>query len=77
MLAGIDEDLVPGLDAISDLLAGGKRLRPAFCYWGWRGGAHVWIGGHWIAERPGWRWVPDRWEQRGDHWHYWKGHWER
>ena len=24
------------LDAISGLLAGGKRLRPAFCYWGWR-----------------------------------------
>jgi len=36
VLAGIDEDLLPGLDAISDLLAGGKRLRPAFCYWGWR-----------------------------------------
>jgi geranylgeranyl diphosphate synthase type I len=39
----------PALDAISDdlgpvgeslgefLLDGGKRLRPAFCYWGWRG----------------------------------------
>ena len=41
MLAGISEDLVPGADAIADLLAGGKRLRPAFCYWGWRacGGA--------------------------------------
>jgi geranylgeranyl diphosphate synthase type I len=25
------------LDAIADLLRGGKRLRPAFCYWGWRG----------------------------------------
>ena len=24
-------------DALSALLAGGKRLRPAFCYWGWRG----------------------------------------
>ena len=35
-LAGIDGGLAPGLDAISDLLAGGKRLRPAFCYWGWR-----------------------------------------
>src|SRR5690606_37752556 len=23
--------------AAEDLLAGGKRLRPAFCYWGWRG----------------------------------------
>ena len=36
ILAGIDEDLLPGLAAVSDLLAGGKRLRPAFCYWGWR-----------------------------------------
>ena len=27
---------LPMLEAISDLLRGGKRLRPAFCYWGWR-----------------------------------------
>jgi geranylgeranyl diphosphate synthase type I len=25
------------VDAVTDLTAGGKRLRPAFCYWGWRG----------------------------------------
>jgi geranylgeranyl diphosphate synthase type I len=25
------------MDALADLLRGGKRLRPAFCYWGWRG----------------------------------------
>ena len=25
------------VDAVSDLLGGGKRLRPAFCYWGARG----------------------------------------
>jgi geranylgeranyl diphosphate synthase, type I len=31
------EDLTPGIDAMTALLAGGKRLRPAFCYWGWRG----------------------------------------
>jgi geranylgeranyl diphosphate synthase, type I len=36
VLAGIGEDLLPCLDATADLLAGGKRLRPAFCYWGWR-----------------------------------------
>ena len=24
-------------EAIGDLVRGGKRLRPAFCYWGWRG----------------------------------------
>lgn len=53
VLAGIDEDLAPGLDAISDLLAGGKRLRPAFCYWGWRaagGSAPAGCPGH--AESP-------------------------
>jgi len=30
-------ELLPGLDALEELLAAGKRLRPAFCYWGWRG----------------------------------------
>src|SRR5450432_1132503 len=37
VLLGASEELRPGLDALSGLLAGGKRLRPAFCYWGWRG----------------------------------------
>jgi len=36
VLSGIGEDLLPCLDATAELLAGGKRLRPAFCYWGWR-----------------------------------------
>jgi len=36
VLAAIGPDVLPCLDAISGLLAGGKRLRPAFCYWGWR-----------------------------------------
>jgi geranylgeranyl diphosphate synthase, type I len=36
VLAGIDDRLLPCLDAIGEFLAGGKRLRPAFCYWGWR-----------------------------------------
>src|SRR5215472_18324204 len=35
-LAAIGDDLLPCLDAMEGLLAGGKRLRPAFCYWGWR-----------------------------------------
>ncbi|MFI5101000.1 MAG: polyprenyl synthetase family protein, partial [Actinomycetes bacterium] len=34
-------DVAPALDPfveiLSGLLSGGKRLRPAFCYWGWRG----------------------------------------
>ena len=37
LLASVSEDMQPMVDAISSLLAGGKRLRPAFCYWGWRG----------------------------------------
>jgi len=35
-LATIGADLLPCVDAIADLLAGGKRFRAAFCYWGWR-----------------------------------------
>jgi len=37
-LTAIGDDLMPCLDAMEGLLAGGKRLRPAFCYWGWRAG---------------------------------------
>jgi geranylgeranyl diphosphate synthase, type I len=32
----IGAELRPCADAVTDLLAGGKRLRAAFCYWGWR-----------------------------------------
>ncbi len=35
-LGGIAPDMLPWMDAIGGLLASGKRLRPAFCYWGWR-----------------------------------------
>jgi geranylgeranyl diphosphate synthase type I len=37
VLLAAGQDLLPGVESISGLLAGGKRLRPAFCYWGWRG----------------------------------------
>lgn len=37
LLAGIHSELGALVDAAADLLRGGKRLRPAFCYWGWRG----------------------------------------
>lgn len=37
ILDGISEELAPLMDSIADLLRGGKRLRAAFCYWGWRG----------------------------------------
>jgi geranylgeranyl diphosphate synthase type I len=35
-LLAISPDLAPVLAALDALLAGGKRLRPAFCYWGWQ-----------------------------------------
>jgi geranylgeranyl diphosphate synthase type I len=37
LVADIADELLPVVDAAQDALAGGKRLRAAFCYWGWRG----------------------------------------
>jgi len=37
ILDDVSPDLEPLAEALTDLLRGGKRLRPAFAYWGWRG----------------------------------------
>lgn len=37
VLAGIDQSLADFAGHLADLTAGGKRLRPAFCYAGWLG----------------------------------------
>jgi geranylgeranyl diphosphate synthase, type I len=37
LLSAQSPDLLPLVGAAADLLASGKRLRPAFCYWGWLG----------------------------------------
>ena len=34
VIDAIGAELSPVLDAARDYTAGGKRLRPAFCYWG-------------------------------------------
>ena len=39
-LAAVSQELVPLTDALTELISGGKRLRPAFCYWG-----HLGAGG--------------------------------
>lgn len=39
LLASVSSDMEPLVAALRDLLSGGKRLRPAFAYWGWRGAA--------------------------------------
>ena len=36
-LAAMDPSLTPVVDEVCALADGGKRLRPAFAYWGWRG----------------------------------------
>lgn len=37
VLESVSPDLAPLVEAAAELTRGGKRLRPAFCYWGWRG----------------------------------------
>jgi geranylgeranyl diphosphate synthase type I len=41
VLDAVSEELGALTDALSELIAGGKRLRPAFCYWGFRGAGGV------------------------------------
>ena len=37
LLSDISPDLAPLTGAVTQLMTTGKRLRAAFCYWGWRG----------------------------------------
>lgn len=37
-LAGMQPRLAAVVDRIAEFLSGGKRIRPAFCWWGWRAG---------------------------------------
>jgi hypothetical protein len=46
-------------------------------YWGWNGGRHHWVPGHYERPRAGYRWMPPRWEQRGPQWHLRGGSWVR
>jgi geranylgeranyl diphosphate synthase type I len=41
LLASVSPDMEPLVSALRDLLSGGKRLRPAFAYWGWRGSSQT------------------------------------
>jgi geranylgeranyl diphosphate synthase type I len=36
-LEEVSPECAPLVESVHRLLSGGKRLRPAFCYWGWRG----------------------------------------
>ena len=46
-------------------------------YWGWTGERHVWVRGRTIVYREGYRWEPDRWEQRERGYFHTAGHWQR
>ena len=50
-------------------------------YWRWDGGRHVWAPGRFVAERPGYRYVPDRWERYVENgherWRYQASRWDR
>jgi len=46
-------------------------------YWGWSGERHVWVRGRTIVHREGYRWEPDRWDQRDRSYYRTAGHWQR
>jgi hypothetical protein len=46
-------------------------------YWGWSGDHHVWVRGRPIVQREGYRWEPDRWDQRNQEYYRTAGHWQR
>ena len=37
VLESVSPDCAPMVESVAALMHGGKRLRPAFCYWAWRG----------------------------------------
>jgi len=45
-------------------------------YWGWTGERHVWVRGRPLLQREGYRWAPDRWDQRDRGYYRTAGHWE-
>ena len=46
-------------------------------FWAWQLNRHVWIGGHWDAPRPGYRWYPHEWHHNGGYWQQRPGYWGR
>ena len=45
-------------------------------YWGWSGERHIWVRGRPIVQREGYRWEPDRWDQRDRGYYRTAGHWQ-
>ena len=47
--------------------------------WAWRNGKHEWVAGHLVAERKGYRYMPDRWvtHEEDSKWTFQRGGWNR
>ncbi len=43
-------------------------------YWGWRGGARVWIGGAWLLPQTNWVWIAPHWQWDGATWVWAQGY---
>lgn len=56
-------------------LAPGYTWAPG--YWTWHGERYIWIRGRTIAQRTGYRWDADRWENRDGRYFRQAGRWER
>jgi hypothetical protein len=46
-------------------------------YWAWHDNRYIWIRGRSIAQRAGYSWLPDRWEQRDKAYFRAPGSWDR
>jgi hypothetical protein len=56
-------------------LAPGQAWAPG--YWAWNGDRYIWVRGRPIVQRSGYRWEPDRWENRNGHYYRHTGRWAR
>jgi hypothetical protein len=43
--------------------------------WRWDGYRHVWVAGHWLQERPGYRYNPSQWVRVDNGWGWREGGW--
>lgn len=46
-------------------------------YWAWNGDRHIWVRGHAIMKRDGYRWAPDNWVHTGNGYSRQQGYWVR
>jgi hypothetical protein len=59
----------------------GPAARPGYQwspgYWNWNGRRHVWVGGTWVRDRPGYVYHRPEWVARDGRWQMRRGGWDR